>query len=138
MGNNNKERVVIYLRKDLKRKLDDNVLKFEKKTLSHQVNELLDYAFNNKLQDRDEDVLNALATKIINVLSKANTDTINDFKKEQQKQFDIVQALLKSIKMYSVANNNVSDVDDSILQVKKSAYIENDFRETIEKIQKKK
>lgn len=132
----NKERVVIYLRKEIKQKLDANILNFEKSTLSNQVNELLDFAFEKKLDSKDENILNSISKEIVNKTNKNTSDLIEKLIDHINYQSEIIQAYIKSVKLYDVANNK-EDINNDLIQERKSPFVEDTFKKDIELINKK-
>lgn len=133
----NKERVVVYLRKEIKQKLDANILNFEKSTLSNQVNELLEFAFEKKLDIKDESILNSISREIVNKINKNTSDLIEKLIEHINYQSEIIQAYMKSIKLYNVANNKQNEINNDLIQEKKSQFIEDTFKKDIELINKK-
>lgn len=138
-----KIRVCIYLNKETFNKLE--TLEYPGKTRSYKINDLLNSAIEKSAENNDESIYNQFVKIIVASICKKLdenqsiiSERIGQQINEMEFQANLLQALLKSIKQYSIANNRCSDISEATIRKQASDYVENNLKKDIDKIKKTK
>lgn len=137
MAKSNKTRIVVYLRNDLLNKINNENLGLDGNTTTAKINQLIDLGIESILDKHEVNTIDAVANKIINYNNKIISDYKDDLINVINYQSELIQALIKSTKSYTMANISNSNINREDLLNNRIDYIDNKLKEDIDLISKK-